>query len=146
MERTGRPIIYSPKRDIRPDEGPQPFSSAEEAWFWFMAAWRARADGARIVAGQGTTERPCEPIDILRAVDALRRSRVLVTDHLLVLRHYGDRHMAPDAKRVKERRAAALWIAALDALEEVLVRKGIVVRKNWWAVHDTGATVVQHGR
>ena len=64
-----------------------PFDSAEEAWFWFIAAQEARNDGARFAAGQAMFPRPCEPIDILKALDCLYRNRRLLRDHLLVLRH-----------------------------------------------------------
>ena len=46
-------------------EGSTPFESAQEAWFWFMAAQDAKNDGAKFVAGAGLYKRPCEPIDIL---------------------------------------------------------------------------------
>ncbi len=108
-----------------------PFESAQEAWFWFISAQEAKASGARIVAGSGLFPRPCEPIDILKAVDQLHRKRRLVRDHLLVLRHYGRRHMAPDPRRAKEARADALWEEALERLEEVLIAKKIVRRDIW---------------
>lgn len=105
-----------------------PFISAEEAWFWFVRSQEARNDGARFVAGLGLFPRPCEPLDILKAVDRLTRQRRLLLDHLLVLRHYGRRSMAPDPRRVKEARAHRLWKEALERLEAVLERKNIVVR------------------
>ena len=114
-----------------------PFHSAEEAWFWFIAAQAARNDGARFVAGQGLLPRPCEPVDILRVLDRLYRQRMLLRDHLLVLRHYGRRHLAPDPRRIKEVRAYSLWTEALERIELVLIRKKIVrrpdfrPRQNW---------------
>ena len=107
-----------------------PFESVEEAWFWFVAAQEARIDGARFVAGAGLIPRPCEPLDILQTVDALYRRRRLLREHLLVLRHYGRRRLAPDDRRVKELRAHGLWSEALERLGEVLERKGIV-RRSW---------------
>lgn len=103
-----------------------PFRDAEEAWFWMVAAQEARADGARYAAGQGLYPRPCEPIDILKVVDRLYRTRRLVRDHLLVLRHYGRRHLPPDPHRVKEARAYHLWSEALERIGVVLEKKGIV--------------------
>lgn len=108
-----------------------PFESAEEAWFWFIAAQEAKNAGARVVAGSGVFPRPCEPIDILKAVDQLHRKRRLLRDHILVLRHYGRRHMSPDPRRVKEARAHALWEEALERIEEVLISKKIVRRDIW---------------
>jgi len=110
--------------------GTTPFENAEEAWFWFMAANDAKNDGAKFVAGAGLYKRPCEPIDILKVLDRLHRNRRLHRDHLLVLRHYGRRHVAPDPFRAKEKRAHHLWSQALERIEETLVKKGIVTRNN----------------
>lgn len=110
----------------------QAFSTAEEAWFWFIQAQAARNDGARFSVGQGLVARPCEPIDILKVVDRLYRQRRLVMDHLLVLRHYGRRLMAPDARRVKEIKAHSLWIEALERMSPVLERKGIIEKLSTW--------------
>lgn len=103
-----------------------PFDNAEEAWLWFILAQEAKNEGARVMAGAGLCVRPCEPLDILKSLDGLYRNRRLIMDHLLVLRHYGKRQLAPDPRRVKEVRAFALWKEALERLEPVLVRKGIV--------------------
>ncbi|HYD97764.1 MAG TPA: hypothetical protein VEH84_00150 [Alphaproteobacteria bacterium] len=103
-----------------------PFASAEEAWFWFMQAQEARLAGARAAAGLGAVARPCEPLDLLRAVDRLYRQRRLQRDHLEVLAHYGRRRMAPDPFRRRELRACTLWREALTALDPVLRLKGIV--------------------
>lgn len=121
------------KRDGQNDGGVElvPFETAEEAWFWFVQAQEARNDGARFVSGQGACPRPCEPVDILKSVDRLYRNRRLLWDHVLVLRHYGVRRMAPDPRRVKESRAYDVWSEALERLEEVLVRKGIVRQRSW---------------
>lgn len=106
-----------------------PFDSVTEAWFWFIQAVAARNDGARITAGQALVPRPCEPTDILKVLDRLVRNRRLLKEHLLVLRHYGRRLMAPDPRRVKEARAYRLWIEALDVLQVPLEQKGIVLAK-----------------
>ena len=103
-----------------------PFQSAEEAWFWFVGAQEARQDGARFSAGQGLMPRPCEPVDILKAVDRLYRQRRLIRDHLMVLRYYGRRRMPPDCRRMREARAYTIWTEALERIEAVLVNKGIV--------------------
>ncbi len=91
-----------------------PFEDAQTAWFWFIMAQQARNEGARIAAGQGAFNRPCEPIDILKIVDRLYRNRRLIRDHLLVLRHYGRRQLAPDPYRVKEQRAHTIWCEAME--------------------------------
>jgi len=105
-----------------------PFESAEEAWFWFIAAQNAKNDGAKFVAGAGLYKRPCEPIDILKVLDRLHRNRRLHRDHLLVLRHYGRRNMAPDQFRDKEKRAYHLWSEAMKRMQDVFIAKGIVER------------------
>ena len=118
----------------RPPRSPQhapetqtfPFDSAEEAWFWFIDAQSARNDGARFTAGLGLYPRPCEPTDILKVLNRLYRGRMILMDHLLVLRHYGRRKLPPDDRRPKEARAAKLWAEALAKLEEALESKGIV--------------------
>lgn len=112
----------------------QPFQSAEETWFWFIAAQEARNDGSRFVAGKGLAIRPCEPLDILRVVDRLYRQRRLMRDHLLVLRYYGRRHMPPDRRRIKEMRAHKIWSEAMERMQVAFERKGIVVLadpKSW---------------
>ncbi len=128
---------------IRPvNEAPyELFENAESAWFWFLAAQKARADGARFTAGLAKVQRPCEPIDILKSVDTLYRRRRLLMDHIQVLRHYGLRMCPPDRRRPKEARAYRLWQEALDRIEIALVEKGIVAKRpprdsNWFdSVH-----------
>lgn len=118
---------YVPK--TQPDQRTVLFDSAEEAWLWFILAQEARNEGARFSAGQGLVARPCEPSDILNVVDRLYRNRRILMDHLLVLRHYGKRQLPPDARRLREVRAASLWSEAMERLEPVLVKKGIVRTK-----------------
>lgn len=107
-------------------ENAEPFLCAQDAWFWFIDAQEARNAGARLVKGMRRRERPCEPVDILNVLDRLYRARKVQRDHLLVLRHYGRRKMAPDARRAKEKRAAFLWGQAMQVLEVALIDKGIV--------------------
>ena len=102
------------------------FLNAEEAWFWFIAAMKAREDGARIVAGMGHVPRPCEPVDIYKAVERLYRNRRLLIDHIKILRHYGRRGVAPDQYYAREMIAHRLWREALQILEISLKAKGIV--------------------
>lgn len=103
-----------------------PFPTAAEAWFWAVQAQVAKNDGARVAAGLGLVARPCEPGDIIRAVDRLYRRRQLTRDHLHVLVHYGRRMEAPAAERWREQRAASLWGEAFAVIVPVLVDKGIV--------------------
>lgn len=109
-----------------------PFETAEEAWFWFMAAHAAKNDGARIVAGQGLVKRPCEPGDIFQALNRLYRQRRLQMDHVRILKHYGERFMAPDPGRPRELRALIFWQQAMERLGEALEAKGIVKKAAWF--------------
>ncbi len=106
-----------------------PFDSAEETWFWFIQAQQASLDGARFTAGLSLTPRPCEPIDILNILNRLYRNRLLLWDHMLVLRHYGRRQVPPDLHHVKEARAHTLWVEAMKKLEPVFIRRGIMHEK-----------------
>tara|TARA_B100001093_G_C26552061_1_gene894896 strand:- start:116 stop:562 length:447 start_codon:yes stop_codon:yes gene_type:complete len=115
----------------RESDSVMPFESAEEAWFWFIAAQQAKCDGARFMSGAGDVPRPCEPVDILNILDRLYRTRRLLRDHLLVLRHYGRRNMPPDSRRSKEAHAARLWEEAMDRLETPFIKKGIIREANW---------------
>lgn len=108
-----------------------PFKNAEEAWFWFIQAQTARNEGAKIVAGAGIAPRPCEPVDIIKALERLYRNRRVTMDHVMVLRHYGRLLMAPNLRYQKEARAFYLWREALERLEEILIQKRIVVKPHW---------------
>lgn len=115
----------------------EPFDDAVEAWFWFIQAQQARTDGARFTSGLGLVTRPCEPADILNVLNRLYRGRRLMMDHLLVLRHYGRRQMAPDPTRAKEIRAHDLWVEAFARIEPVLIDKGIVQARDFFTMHIT---------
>lgn len=105
----------------------EPFTSAEEAWFWTMSALIARQDGARIVAGRGTAQRPCEPDDVVKCLDRLYRQRRIDLNHARVLRRWGERGTAPNPRHASERADAQQWREALSRLEWPLRVKGIVV-------------------
>ncbi len=105
------------------------FNSAEEAWFWFMQSHKARQSGAKQSANQGDVIRPCEPTDILKILERLRRHRRLDMNHFRVMRHYGDRMLAPDPYHAKEWHASTLWGEAMEILEDVLIAKDIVISK-----------------
>lgn len=102
------------------------FSNAEEAWFWFMQANKARQDGAKSRVEFGAVIRPCEPSDILKILERLRRHRRLDMNHFRVMRYYGERMVAPDRCRVKESSAAKIWNEAMSVLGEVLIAKNII--------------------
>ncbi len=104
----------------------QAFSTADEAWFWTMAALVARREGARYTAGIGKVERPCEPDDVIKCIDQLYRRRRIDLVHARVLRIWGERGRAPNPASAGERRDAVLWREALDRLEWPLRVKGII--------------------
>src|SRR5690606_28996380 len=112
-------VSVSDNNPQKPEKnGPEtvPFTSAEEAWFWFIAAMSARNDGARFTKGEGLYPRPCEPIDFMKVLDRLYRNRRLTRRHFMIMRFYGRRFMAPDRRRIKEVRAWHIWHDAMERL------------------------------
>lgn len=105
----------------------QPFSSAEDAWLWTMAALIARREGARYTAGQGRVRRPCDPDDVVKCLDALYRQRRIDLAHARILRIWGERQITPSPNVAAERGDRKLWTEALERLEWPLRVKGIVV-------------------
>jgi hypothetical protein len=116
---TRAPVLASMARTVA-------FRSADEAWFWTMSALMARREGARIVAGAGTTQRPCEPDDVVKALDRLYRQRRIDLQHARIMRIWGERGCPPDARVQGERGDARLWQEAMSRLEWPLRVKGIV--------------------
>ena len=104
----------------------QPFQTADEAWFWTMAALVARRDGARIVSGRGLVSRPCEPDDVVKCLDRLYRQRRIEIAHARIMRIWGERGTAPDPTSPRERGDYRLWREAMDRLDWPLRLKGIV--------------------
>jgi len=103
----------------------QPFRTAEEAWFWYVRAQRARRDGQRF-DGPGDVARPCSADDIYLAAVKLVRGGTLRLWHLRTLLAFGFQDRPPDPRVAAEERDARLWDEALDRLTTVLRRKGIV--------------------
>ena len=144
MEKDKKNKPYSKKLKEAVDQNIVPFDSVEEAWFWFVLAQQAKVEGAGYTAGLSLTPRPCEPSDILKILNNLYRNRMLLWDHLLVLRHYGRRQLAPDLRRPKEMRAHKLWGEALKRLEPILIRKGILTEKKLFPNKDWAEEAVVH--
>lgn len=101
------------------------FASAEQAWFWTMAALAARRAGGG--GGRKGVSRPCEPDDVLKCLDELYRHRRIDLAHARILRRWGERQAAPDPRYPAERGEAQLWQEALARLEWKLRMKGIVI-------------------
>lgn len=104
----------------------EPFTSAEEAWFWTMAALIARRDGARLAAGRGAVIRPCEPDDVVKCLDRLYRQRRIELHHARILRLWGERGCGPNPRFPAERGDARIWREAMERLDFPLRQKGIV--------------------
>jgi hypothetical protein len=102
----------------------EPFRSVEQAWFWTIGALRARHEGA--CRTSGTVLRPCEPDDVIVCLDNLYRRKRIDLSHARVLRVWGERGMAPDARLPAERTEARLWGEAMDLLDWPLRVRGIV--------------------
>ncbi len=122
-------VRSSPSAGAFSRRGPhaEPFRSAEEAWFWTMAALIARRDGARYSPGIGKVVRPCEPDDIVKCLDALYRRRRVDLVHARILRIWGERQVAPSTAYPLEQVDCQLWTDAMNVLEWPLRAKGIVV-------------------
>ena len=119
-----------------------PFASAEEAWFWTMAALIARRDGARITAGKGLVARPCEPDDVIKCLDRLYRQRRVEIAHARIMRIWGERGSAPNPRYPAERGDARLWREAMNRLEWPLRTKGIVAGAPAEPLPESGAEII----
>ena len=102
-----------------------PFSTAEEAWFWYIRAQKARRDGLRF-DGPRLHSRPCDPDDIYRTLISLRQGGKVRRAHVDVLARFGFREQPPDPRCRDEQVPARLWDEALDRMATVLRRKGII--------------------
>ena len=120
---------YNKNKSQQVSEG-RPFDTVEEAWFWFMAAHKAKLEGAKITSNLGNIQRPCEPNDILAILDRLFRNRLVTMDHLRVLRFYGNRGYGPDKHHTSEKRAWYLWREAFAKMRPSFERKGIIRKEN----------------
>ncbi len=102
------------------------FSSAEEAWFWFMRTEKARAERAKAARTSALYDRPCLPDDVYAIVSRLHRANALCDLHLEVMAEYGflDRPPFPDVD--EEAVDWVIWLDAFDVLEPVLLERGIV--------------------
>ena len=120
----------------------QPFSSADEAWCWTMAALIARRDGARLSAGRGAVIRPCEPDDVVKCLDRLYRQRRIELQHARIMRIWGERGTAPNPRYPAERGDYRLWREAMDRLDFPLRQKGIVAGAPRGMAPAEGAEVI----
>jgi hypothetical protein len=120
----------------------EPFASADEAWFWTMAALTARRDGARLSAARGSVIRPCEPDDVVKCLDRLYRHRRIELQHARIMRIWGERGTAPNPRFPAERGDARLWREAMERLDFPLRQKGIVAGTPRGMAPSEGAQVI----
>ena len=106
-------------------DGSVAFGDAAQAWFWTLGALAARRDGTSRGGGTGI-RRPCDPDDVIRALDLLHRRGGIDLSHARVLRRWGERGRSPESSREAEQADALLWSEALERLEGLLRAKGIV--------------------
>lgn len=104
----------------------RPFTTAEEAWFWFARCQITRRLGARFDTSLGASQRPCDPDDVYRVVLRLQRRGTIRRDHLDVLGRFGLLGRPPDPRQEEEQTPSRLWEEALDHLLTPLREKGIV--------------------
>jgi len=102
------------------------FSTAEEAWFWFMRSEKARAERAKCEKWDNISEKPCLPDDVYRCVAQLYRQDILFYLHLEVMGEYGYLDRYPDTEDDLEAVDWIIWVDAFDTLEPYLIAKGIV--------------------
>ena len=113
--------IYQKRTDNRQAT---PFSSSEEAWFWFCLCEQLGQERAR--GGASNTERPCESSDILIALKRLMRQGLVRPEHIRILQHYGLEQAPPHVNFGATERICRLWREAMGYLDSLLRQKGIV--------------------
>jgi len=120
----------APRRAVPAIPGTVPFDDAAQAWFWTVASLAARHGGG---VGRGNTgghggmriARPCDPDDVIRALDLLYRRGGIGPAHARVLRRWGERFAIPVAGGSASP-DATLWSEAMAQLDGVLRPKGIL--------------------
>lgn len=120
----------------------EPFTCAEEAWFWTMSALIARRDGARLSAGRGSVIRPCEPDDVVKCLDRLYRQRRIELQHARILRIWGERGTAPNPRFPAERGDVRLWREVMERLDFPLRAKSIVAGPMRGMAPPDGARII----
>lgn len=121
----------APRRAVPAIPGTVPFEDAAQAWFWTVASLAARHGaglGRGSQAGQGGVRiaRPCDPDDVIRALDLLYRRGGIGPTHARVLRRWGERFTIP-APGGTSAEDALLWSEAMAQLDGVLRPKGILL-------------------
>jgi hypothetical protein len=104
-----------------------PFSDSEEAWFWYCkyeerSSFRSSNSNREVV-------RPCQLDDIYICAVRLVLDNKISRRHLSTLIKYGRRQAPPDFRVKAEESESIWWDDAMDKLQSVFIRKGIVSAK-----------------
>ena len=102
----------------------EPFSSAEDAWFWTCGALLARQQGVR--GGESVVRRPCDPDDVILCVERLLRSGRIAPHQARVLGWWGKQGVRP-SRQYGGAQDQLPWSEAMMMLEAALKKKGIVM-------------------
>jgi hypothetical protein len=100
------------------------FASAEEAWFWYCryenhTPYKANSSNAVVI-------RPCVIDDVYVCAVKLYLARKIGERHIKTLVKYGRAQMPPDMRIAGQEDEALWWDDAMDKLETLLIKKGIV--------------------
>lgn len=101
-----------------------PFSSSEEAWFWCCFCESLKDIKGR--GGHRNVIRPCESSDIIIAVNKLIREHIITSEQARILMKYGKEQVPPHPHFGDSLRVCKLWQNAIDFLDYILKKKGIV--------------------
>lgn len=104
----------------------EPFTSAEEVWFWFCSSLLARGDGFRSRSDYCGKLRACEIVDIYRIIKTMKQNHYLSNRHLRVMSKWGERQISPWYDRHAKRSEIRLWEEAIRNFEYFLIYKKIL--------------------
>jgi hypothetical protein len=106
------------------ESGEVSFSCAEEAWFWYCRYENHTPYKAN--NSNDVITRPCVVDDIYVSVAKLYLARKIGERHVRTLVRYGRAQVPPDPRIADQEEEAVWWDDAIDKLETVLAKKGIV--------------------
>lgn len=104
----------------------EPFSHAEEVWFWFCSSVATQNEGWRSTGDFGGKERCCEANDIYRIVKRMKFLKQISNRHLRVAYRWGMEMVSPYYDKRAKKSEIKLWGEMISALEQNLILKGII--------------------